>query len=895
MVERDKRTPAGHDPAVDAGMTAETERLGDELAEVREQLAATSEVLAVIGRSAFDLEGVLETVVESARRLCAADAGQVFLVDGDRYRFAYGSGITPEYREFIANHPMVLDRRTLAGRVGLDRRATQITDVLADPDYGLADAQRMAGYRTVMGVPMLLDGDVVGMLTVSRNQVDPFSDHAVDVLAAFAAQAALAVRACDLVRALESRTDELGRKVTQLEALGAVGQAVNSSLNLTEVLNTIITQAVRLSGSDGGSIFEFDEDTREFRVETVCGTSPEAFDALRRARIRLEDTFIGKAATLGRPLELTDLRDAPLDPHLKALAETGWRSLVAVPMLREGRIVGAMVIRRHTPGRIPHEVYDLLETFAGQSALALINAQLYRKLERQSAALAVASQHKSEFLASMSHELRTPLNAIIGFSEVLLERMFGELNERQDDYLRDIWSSGKHLLELLNDILDLSKIEAGQMVLSRSKFAVRESLDYCLSMVRERALQQRVLLSLDVDPEVGPLDADRLRFRQVVLNLLSNAVKFTPEGGRVDVRAFIRGQDLVVLVADTGVGVQVEDRERIFDSFQQGARSSGQVEGTGLGLTLSKRILELHGGRIWVESEAGKGSTFGIALPAGSEEPADQAVPQAGLNSGIALESALGPRPTVVVVEDDRRSFDLLRVYLEAAGARVVSAGDGEEGLDTIRRLSPAGVVLDILLPGIDGWDVLAQLKADPGTAAIPVIVVSMLDERGRGFALGATEYLVKPVGKEQLLAALYRAAAMPEQKHMVVAIDDDPLAIELVRASLEPEGWTVLGAATGQQGLALIRERKPSAVLLDLLMPGMDGFEVVEALRADPHTKSVPVVILTSKSMTPQDKERLQGRITYVARKTEFDLSGLAGLLRWASTSRQFPVSESG
>jgi signal transduction histidine kinase/DNA-binding response OmpR family regulator len=895
MVERGKRKPANHDPAINAGMTAETERLGDELAEVHEQLAATSEVLAVIGRSASDLEGVLETVVKSARKLCAADAGQVFLVDGDRYRFAYGSGTTPEYREFIANNPVVLDRGTLAGRVGLDRRATQITDVLADPDYGLADAQRLAGYRTVMGVPMLLDGEVVGMLTVWRTQVDPFSDHAVEVLATFAAQAALAVRTVDLVRALASRTDELGRKVTQLEALGTVGQAVSSSLNLTEVLNTIITQAVRLSGSDGGSIYEFDQDAKEFRVETVCGTSPEAFDALRATRIRLDDTFIGKAATLGRPMELTDLRDAPLDPHLNVLAESGWRSLVAVPMLREGSIVGAMVIRRHTPGRIPQEIYDLLETFASQSALALINAQLYRRLEQQSTALEVASQHKSEFLASMSHELRTPLNAIIGFSEVLLERMFGELNERQDDYLRDIWSSGKHLLELLNDILDLSKIEAGQMVLNRSEFVVRESLEYCLSMVRERALQQRILLSLDVDPGVGLLDADRLRFRQVVLNLLSNAVKFTPEAGRVDVRAFLRGQDLVVLVADTGVGVPAEDRERIFDAFQQGARSSGQVEGTGLGLTLSKRILELHGGRIWVESEAGKGSTFGIALPAGSEEPAVTSAPQAGLDSGITLEPALGPRPTVVVVEDDRRSFDLLRVYLEAAGARVVSATDGEEGLDTVRRLSPAGVVLDILLPGIDGWDVLAQLKADPGTAAIPVIVVSMVDERGRGFALGATEYLVKPVGKEQLLAALYRAAAMPERKHTVVAIDDDPLAIELVRASLEPEGWTVLGAATGQEGLALIRERQPSAVLLDLLMPGMDGFEVVEALRADPDTKSVPVVILTSKSMTPQDKERLQGRITYVARKTDFDLSGLAGLLRWASTSRQSPAAESG
>ena len=893
MVEGEKERLAGQGPALNAGTAAAIEQWRDELAGARNQLAATSEVLAVIGRSASDLEGVLETVVESARKLCRADAGQVFLVDGDGYRFAYGSGVTSAYREFIANNPVTLDRGTLAGRVALDRRATQITDVLADPEYALVDAQRAGGFRTVMGVPMLLDGDVVGVLSVWRTKVDPFSDHAVEVLTTFAAQAALAVRTVDLVRTLESRTGALRRKVDQLEALRAVGEAVSSSLNLTDVLNTIITQAVQLSRSDGGSIYEFDEGAREFRVETVCGTSPEVFDALRRTRIGLDDTFLGQAATLGRPMELPDLREAPLDPHLSVLAESGWRSLIAVPMLREGRIVGAMVIRRHTPGRIPQEIHDLLETFASQSALALINAQLYRQLERQSAALEIASRHKSEFLASMSHELRTPLNAIIGFSEVLLERMFGELNERQDDYLRDIWSSGKHLLELLNDILDLSKIEAGQMVLNRSEFVVGESLEHCLSMVRERALKQGIQLGLEVGPEVGLLDADRLRFRQVVLNLLSNAVKFTPEGGRVDVSASIRDQDLVVLVADTGVGVPAEDRERIFHSFQQGTRLPEQVEGTGLGLTLSKRILELHGGRIWVESEPGQGSTFGIALPAGSEEPASKPVPQAGL-AGVT-GPAPGPGPTVVVVEDDRRSFDLLRVYLEAAGARVVGARDGREGLDTVRRLSPAGVILDILLPGIDGWEVLAQLKADPGTAAIPVIVVSMLDERGRGFALGAAEYLVKPVGKEQLLAALYRAAAMPEPTHTVVAIDDDPLAIELVRASLEPEGWTVLGAATGQEGLALIRERQPSAVLLDLLMPGMDGFEVVEALRADPDTKSVPVVILTSKSMTQQDKERLQGRITYVARKTEFDLSGLAGLLRWASTSRQSPASELG
>src|SRR6516225_5656412 len=492
MVERDERKRADQDPAVNEEMAAEIERLAGELAEVREQLGATSEVLAVIGRSASDLEGVLETVVESARKLCGADVAQVFLVYGDGYRLAYGSGMAAEYRDFIAKNPVVPERGSLVGRVGLGRRATQITDVLADPDYGQTEAQRVAGYRTVMGVPMLLDGEVVGVLSVFRTQVSPFSERAVEVLTTFAAQAALAVRTVDLVRALESRTDELGRKVTQLEALGAVGQAESFSLNLTEVLNTIITQAVLLSGTDGGSIYEFDEDAREFRISAVFGTSPETLDALGRTRIGLEDTFLGKAATLGSPLELPDLRDALPDPYLSVLDQGGWRSLVAVPMLREGRIVGAMVVRRRAPGHVPQEICDLLETFAGQSALALINAKLYRQLERQSAALEVASQHKSEFLASMSHELRTPLNAIIGFSEVLLERMFGELNERQDDYLRDILSSGKHLLELLNDILDLSKIEAGQMVLNRSQFAVRESLEYCLSMVRERALKQRI-------------------------------------------------------------------------------------------------------------------------------------------------------------------------------------------------------------------------------------------------------------------------------------------------------------------------------------------------------------------------------------------------------------------
>src|SRR5690348_15139290 len=288
MAERDKPGLADQDPAIMGEMAAEIERLDAELAEAREQLAATSEVLAVLARSASDLEGVLETVVESARKLCGADAGQVLLVDGDRYRFVYGSGMTPEYREFVANNPLALNRGTLTGRVALDRRATQITDVLADPEYAWADAQRAAGYRTLMGVPMLLDDEVVGVLSLWRTQVDPFSDRAVEVLTTFAAQAALAVRTVDLVRSLGNRTHELARKVNQLEALGAVGQGVSSSLNLMEVLTTIIMQAVIMSGTDGGSIYEFDEDAKEFRLQAACGTRPEVLDA------RSEERRVGK-------------------------------------------------------------------------------------------------------------------------------------------------------------------------------------------------------------------------------------------------------------------------------------------------------------------------------------------------------------------------------------------------------------------------------------------------------------------------------------------------------------------------------------------------------------------------------------------------------------------------
>jgi signal transduction histidine kinase/CheY-like chemotaxis protein len=870
-----------------AGIDVEVARLNRDLDEARQQLTATSEVLTALGRSASDLELVLGTVVESARRLCKADVAQLHLVEGNEYCLASFSGLSDEYLDVLNRNPVRFDRRSLVGRVGLDRRPQQITDVLADPEYGRHELQRLAGYRTIVGVPMLLDQELVGVLSVWRTEVEPFGDRDSEVLTTFAAQAAIAIRQVDLVCALEARQEELGRKVEQLEALGHVGDAVSSSLDLDHVLATIVEHAVELSDADGGSIFDFDEATEEFHIRTTFGTSAELVEALRRTHIGIRETLVGRVALMRQPQQVVDLDDVELDPHLRCLKEAGWRSLLAVPIRREQRIIGALVVRRRTPGGFSEEIADLLETFASQSALAILNARLFQELERKGAELEVASRHKSEFLASMSHELRTPLNAVIGFSEVLLERMSGDaLSARQEDYVRDIWESGRHLLALLNDILDLSKVEAGRLELEHSTFSVREALEAGLSLVRERAAEHEIELDLQIGSEVSVVEADELRFKQVLLNLLSNAVKFTGDKGRVVVAAAVDGETLTVTVTDNGLGVGPEDRERIFQSFEQGTRGPPRTEGTGLGLALSKRIVELHGGRISLESEINVGSTFGFTIPLRSDRTVSERYAE-------TREPTAPSSPTVVIVEDDRRSLELLELYLEGTGVDVVAARDGQEGLEVVRRLHPAAVVLDLYLPKLDGWDVLALLKADPWTSVIPVIIVSMVDERGKGFALGAADYLVKPVGRDEVLAALNRALALPESQPSVVAIDDDPKALALVTAVLEREGWTVLQAVSGEDGVALARSRHPSVVLVDLVMPGMDGFDVVARLRRDPETASIPIVILTAKALTREDKERLRGQISYVANKGEFDSGHLADLVKRVTGSLAPPIPE--
>jgi signal transduction histidine kinase len=420
-------------------------------------------------------------------------------------------------------------------------------------------------------------------------------------------------------RELADANAELNDAFERLKALGEVAQAVNSTLDLETVLNTIAARAVALSGAKGGVIYDYDEATQEFsHIRGADGLDDDLRDVLSAAPMRLGEGAAGKTAALRAPVQIADvLTGGSYDvERVRMIFERhGYRSLLAVPLLFEIRIVGCLVVWRREPGGFSKEVVELLQTFATQSVLAIQNARLFRELEVKSRELEAASQHKSEFLANMSHELRTPLNAIIGFSEVLSERMFGELNEKQDEYLKDIHASGQHLLSLINDILDLSKIEAGRMELEVTDFDLPMAIDNAMTLIRERAARRSIALHTTVDERLGQAQGDERKIRQVLLNLLSNAIKFTPEGGRIDVHAVPRDGVVEVSVTDTGVGIAPEDQEAVFEEFRQVGTADKKVEGTGLGLALSRKFIELHGGKIWVKSQVGAGSTFTFTVP----------------------------------------------------------------------------------------------------------------------------------------------------------------------------------------------------------------------------------------------------------------------------------------
>jgi signal transduction histidine kinase/CheY-like chemotaxis protein len=505
------------------------------------------------------------------------------------------------------------------------------------------------------------------------------------------------------------------------------------------------------------------------------------------------------------------------------------------------------------------------------SALLSAHQELERRVHERTAELAVANQElelrnreveratqlKSKFLANMSHELRTPLNAIVGFSDLLAEQTAGKLNDKQKRFVHHIKQGSNHLLQLINDILDLSKIEAGQLEFRYEDFQIHDALPEVLSTIRPLAMAKNIAVESKVETSLG-VNADRVRFKQILYNLLSNAVKFTPNGGRIDIDCHQNGDAVAIAVIDTGVGIRPEDQKAVFEEFRQVEGGGGELQqGTGLGLAITKRLVEQQGGKIVLQSEWGKGSQFTITLPSVSRSdfpPQRVNIPSVGvIPTGGAVTS-----PLILIVDDELPARELLTSYLVPA-YRVVTAESGAEAPQKAKELRPDAIILDVLMANGNGFETLIALRKQPETADLPIIILSVIDQKQVGFALGATDYLVKPIRKPLLLETICKY--LPQQMDddsAILLVDDDLRALELLAETLRSAGYETQSVQTGARALEVLSSKLVGAVLLDLLMPGMDGFQVIRHIREQENLRHLPIFVMTAKNLTPEERTLL-------------------------------------
>jgi signal transduction histidine kinase/HAMP domain-containing protein len=596
--------------AQQAAIAIDNVRLFNETREALDQQRASGEVLSAISSSIADTKPVFDVILQSCQRLFAGDIVGITLVreDGLLEIGAYAGPRGEELKR--AFPPQPVSHETASGTAILDRKLLSYPDIDSDavPRGSLAGI-RAIGIQSMSFAPMLFEGRGIGTLWIGRSSKGAFSDKQLTLLKTFAEQAVIAIQNARLF-------NETKEALEQQTAISEILRAISSSpTDVQPVLDAIAERAARLCDAAAASIYLTEGDT--LRHLASKGPSAEPVGHVHTVPID-RDSLSGRALLEHRTIQVRDLQaEGEAFPVSSEIARhLGHRSIVVAPLYREGKAFGTILLRRQEVRPFSEREVALLHTFGDQAVIALENVRLFNEIQDKSRQLEIANKHKSEFLANMSHELRTPLNAIIGFSEVLLERLFGELNEKQDDYLKDIHSSGRHLLNLINDILDLSKVEAGRMELDASTFDVPMAIANAMTLIRERAQRHGIALGQHLDPQIGEIVADERKFKQILLNLLSNAVKFTPDGGRVEVRAHREPGQLVVAVHDTGIGIAPEDQEAVFEEFRQVGRDyTNKQEGTGLGLALTRRFVELHGGTIRVDSEPGKGSTFTFTIP----------------------------------------------------------------------------------------------------------------------------------------------------------------------------------------------------------------------------------------------------------------------------------------
>jgi len=669
-------------------------------------------------------------------------------------------------------------------------------------------------------------------------------------------------------RALEdlvmTRTEEIRAQARELETLDAIVRVINREVVLENVLKTMLEQGMKLFPKAEKAVFlRFDHEQRRTEVVAVWGYDPELFrnvdlsleEAMQRYSERAEQ--LEEGVYIIKEQNMAVLAGSDKTRHLPVP-----KAMLAMAVTLGGRVEGFLIFDSFTESEA-FNTSDLrkLARVREHAVSAISKARILRELQIKNRQAEEANQAKSTFLANMSHELRTPMNAIIGFSEILVERLGEQIPPRYLGFLRSILGSGQLLLSIINDILDLSKVEAGKMEIFPETFGVRGAVESVCQVMKGLSARKNISFDIDIAPDVDDIETDHAKFKQILYNLLSNAVKFSRTGSVVTISARrVPGEEgqpgsLALSVIDHGIGIAPEHIKLIFDEFRQvDATSSRQYGGTGLGLSLVKKFVELQYGSIDVESTPGEGSRFTFTLPL---RFAGATIPSPIVNRD---GSVVPPGDRVLVIEDDDDAYDSLSAYLQAAGYVSIRARSGEDALRLARTRRPVAITLDLVLPGMGGFDVLRRLKADEVTSSIPVIVVSMIDNRDLGVAFGADDYFVKPVDWPRLMRRLAEITAHAAKRHArLLLIDDDVSIHDMLEQELTREGYELEKAFSGAEGLVLAESSKPDVIILDLMMPGMSGFEVAELLKQHEQTAAIPIVVLTAKELTEDDRQRLQ------------------------------------
>jgi signal transduction histidine kinase/DNA-binding response OmpR family regulator len=861
-------------------------RLRRELDEAHAQQAATAGILTVIAGSFASVQPVFDAIARSALWLIGGRSAIVVRRSGEELQLAAHTATSEIGDEALKKmYPMRLTGQGVVGKAVLGGEPTEVADFETDESYSPAvrEMARARGTRSMLTVPMLRAGVGIGAINVTRSEAGAFTDRQVGLLRTFADQAVIAIENARLFTDLKASTEALSRSVHQLTALGEVGRAIGSTLQLETVLQTIVQRAVQLTGTDGGSIYEYDEQRGEFHLQAVDRVQDETLEAARRAPIRRGDGTVGGTAVTLQPVQVPDMLAGDYRSSRKEdLLRAGYRAILTVPLLRQDRVIGALSVTRKTPGEFAAELVELLKTFATQSAIAIQNARLFREIEDKGRQLEVASEHKSRFLASMSHEIRTPLNGVLGMAGLLADT---RLDAEQRDYLETIRISGDALLAVINDILDYSKIESGRIDLESVPFEPARVVEESVEILGERARGKHLELIAEIDDAVPDwLQGDPGRLRQVLVNLVGNAVKFTERGEvlvRVRAAALDAGGALAIefSVSDTGIGIRADRIQALFEPFTQAdASTTRKYGGSGLGLAISRRLVELMGGRLTAESEPARGSTFRFTIAAQrAARPADAAVPSAAVDLA-------GRR--ILAVDDNATNLRILRRQLERWACIAVtafSAADALALIDAGARFDVA--LLDDQLPGTDGVTLARELKRR--VPLLPLVLLSSaMYHRGDDDAAGLfAMQLLKPVRQRSLHEAIACAlgATQPAAQHAareaqgapppvrplsVLVVDDVDVNRRLGQILVRKFGHRAESVASGSEAIERVAAAQFDLVLIDLQMPEMDGFEAMQRIRARLGGAAPRIVAMTANAM-PGDRERClaAGMDGYVAK----------------------------